>query len=122
MDGNFAATKEHITDLKSNEELELNEVGMISVTSGMEVFVDCSLFEIPKDSSFTIFGFIQPVSSNDEPVAIANNNMDKSFRNSCDFNRQAQDEQRSKNLQEMMKERFSGFIIQWLEKLENILK
>ena len=52
----------------------MNDLGMINLTIGMEVFIDSSVFEIPKQSSFTIFGFIEPISGYDVPVSIINSN------------------------------------------------
>ena len=112
MDVKFTSWKSNFTDLSSNEEVVLNDLGMINLTIGMEVFIDSSVFEIPKQSSFTIFGFIEPISCHDGPVSIINSNRDNSFHVvSADKLKISKD---PKNLQEVVKERFSGFI-QWLQ-------
>ena len=108
----FTSWKSNFTDLSSNEEVVLNDLGMINLTIGMEVFIDSSVFEIPRQSSFTIFGFIEPISGHDVPVSIINSNRDNSFHVvSADKLKISKD---PKNLQEVVKERFSGFI-QWLQ-------
>ena len=112
MDVKFTSWKSNFTDLSSNEEVVLNDLGMINLTIGMEVFIDSSVFEIPKQLSFTIFGFIEPISGHDVPVSIINSNRDNSFHVvSADKLKISKD---PKNLQEVVKERFSGFI-QWLQ-------
>ena len=113
MDVSFKAIKQNITDLRPNEEFLTNDQGMITLTIGMEVFVDSSLYEFPQDSSFTVFGFVEPASKTDSsPIAIINNNSDLTF--SAIPTEKLLMMKDPKDLQEVVQERFSGFC-EWLK-------
>ena len=71
-------------------------------------------FEIPKQSSFTIFGFIEPIAGHKGPVSIINSNRDNSFHVVS-----ADKLKISKDLQEVVKEWFFSFI-QWLQHINEL--